>query len=102
MVVNGYVKGYMYTGDGTLMIQVRIPSIHGPYKQSGLIRNQSKRYVRDEDLPYCPSVLLPHLPSEGEVVALMSIDGKTSRFMVIGLTGGSYHTGTLMDEDSLT
>lgn len=94
MVINGYAKDYMYTGDGTLMIKVRIPAIHGAYNQSeykgGVIRN----YVLDSDLPYYPSVLLPHLPSEGEVVMLMATEEKAYNFVVIGLTGGSYYTGT--------
>lgn len=47
----------------------------------------------DSDLPYYPSVLLPHLPNEGEVVALMSMNDKSTEFMIVGLTGGSYYTG---------
>ena len=94
MIVHGYVKSYMYTGDGTLMIKVRIPSIHGPYTEAGYGGKPVRGYVRDEDLPYYPSILLPHLPTEGEVAALSSLNEKSSKFMVIGLTGGSYYTGT--------
>ena len=91
MIVYGYVKDYMYTGDGTLMIRTRVPSIHGPMSQREYKGNQAKGYVRDQDLPYYQSVLLPHLPNEGETVALMSVDDKRSEFIIIGLTGGSYY-----------
>lgn len=94
MIVYGYAKKYMYTGDGTLLIQVRIPIIHGPYSQSSYNGKSVRNYTRDEDLPYYSSILLPHLPNEGEVVALTSINEKSSKFLVIGLTGGSYYTGT--------
>lgn len=92
MIVNGYVKDYMYTGDGTLMVRVRIPSIHGPMSQKEYSGQQVRNYTRDEDLPYYPSLLLPHLPNDGEVVALTSTNNKSSEFMVLGLTGGSYYT----------
>lgn len=91
MVVHGYVKGYQYTGDGTLMIQVRIPQIHGPMSQREYKGRQVRNYVRDGDLPYYPSMLLPHLPTEGEVVALQTTNSKNTEFIVIGLTGGSYY-----------
>lgn len=91
MIVNGYVKEYMYAGDGTLMIKVRIPSIHGPMNQRDYNGQQVRNYVRDEELPYYPSVLLPHLPNDGEVVALASLNEGTTEMMVIGLTGGSYY-----------
>lgn len=92
MIINGYVKSYQYAGDGTLMIQVRVPTIHGPVDQKEYNGKSARNYVRDEDLPYYPSLLLPHLPAEGEVVALMSRSDKTTELMVIGLTGGSYYT----------
>ena len=91
MIVYGFAKAYRYLGDGTLQIQVRIPNIHGSYRQ------QSGRatYTRDEDLPWLASVLLPHLPNEGEVVMLESATGSnSSEFVCIGLTGGSYYNGT--------
>ena len=91
MIVNGYVKEYMYAGDGTLMIKVRIPSIHGPMNQRDYQGQQIHNYVRDEELPYYPSVLLPHLPNDGEVVALASLNEGTTEMIVIGLTGGSYY-----------
>lgn len=93
MVVYGYAKSYYYTGDGTLQVQVRIPQIHGPYTESGYQGQRVRNYTRDADLPYYPSLLLPHLPVEGEVVALTSVDSKNSLFLVIGLTGGSYSSG---------
>ncbi len=93
MIVFGYVKSYEYAGDGSLMIQVRIPSIHGPYTQSGYNGRPVRNYVSDSQLPYYPSILLPHLPSEGEVCALSTTNEKTTQFIVIGLTGGSYYAG---------
>lgn len=91
MIAFGFAKAYNYLNDGTLQIQVRIPNIHGPYKQvSG-----KGTYVRDEDLPWYTSVLLPHLPSVGEVVMLVSSnESKSSEYVCIGLTGGSYFNGT--------
>lgn len=92
MIINGYVKDYMYTGDGTLMIKVRIPSIHGPMSEREYKGQPVRNYVRDDALPYYPSLLLPHLPSEGEVVALASVNSGNSEFLVLGLTGGSYYS----------
>ena len=92
MIINGYVKGYKYAGDGTLMIKVRIPSIHGPVNQREYQGKQVRGYVIDDDLPYYPSLLLPHLPNDGEVVALASTNETSSKFMVLGLTGGSYYS----------
>lgn len=94
MIVHGYVKDYRYSGDGTMYVKVRIPAIHGPYTESGYNGQPVRNYVRDVDLPYYPSVLLPHLPNEGEVVALSTINEKSTEFFVLGLTGGSYYTGT--------
>ena len=94
MIIFGYAKAVQYSNDGTCKIQVRIPSIHGPYKQ---IANSKNVYVRDDELPWLTSVLLPHMPSEGEVVMLESInDSISSEYVVIGLTGGSYYTGVTL------
>lgn len=93
MVTYGFAKKYKYSGDGTLSIQVRIPSVHGPYSQAEYNGKQIRNYVLDDDLPWYPSVLLPHLPQEGEVVAVLATNSANSEFIVIGLTGGSYHTG---------
>ena len=93
MIVYGYVKGTNYAGDGTLMIQVRIPNAHGPYLLSDYQGKKVRNYTRDEDLPWYPSLLLPYLPGDGEVVAITSLDNTSSSWLVIGLTGGSYNAG---------
>ena len=81
----------MYDGDGNLLIQVRIPSVHGPMDQKEYNGQQVRNYTRDQDLPYYPSLLLPHLPTDGEVVALTTTNSASTEFMVLGLTGGSYY-----------
>jgi len=94
MIIYGYVKAQQYTNDGTMQLKVRIPSIHGPFKQTA---NTRQGYTRDDDLPWYSSLLLPHLPNEGEVVALESVNGtNSSDYIVIGLTGGNYYTGTIL------
>lgn len=93
MIVYGYVKGYKYAGDGTLQIQVRIPNVHGAYKIADYKGKTVRNYTPDQDLPWYPSLLLPHLPTDGEVVALSSLDHTSSNWLVIGLTGGSYKAG---------
>lgn len=93
MITYGYAKDYQYQGDGTLSIRVRIPSIDGPYKMTEYMGKPVRSYVRDEDLPYYPSLLLPHLPNEGDIVALASVDESNNDWVVIGLTGGSYTSG---------
>lgn len=93
MITFGYAKGYRYTGDGTLQIRVRIPSVHGPYSIRDYKGKSVKNYVQDDALPWYGSILLPHLPQEGDVVAVESIDKGNSTFLVLGLTGGSYNSG---------
>lgn len=93
MIVYGYAKGYKYSGDGTLQIQVRIPNVHGAYSLTDYKGKTVRNYTADKDLPWYPSLLLPHLPAEGEVVAISSLDSSSSSWMVIGLTGGSYNAG---------
>ena len=93
MIAYGYAKGYQYTNDGTLLIQVRMPAVHGAFDKSAYRGQTIHNYVKDEDLPWLPSLLLPHLPTDGEVVALTSINNADNEFLVIGLTGGSYYTG---------
>lgn len=90
MITYGYVKGYEYTGDGTLTIKVRIPSIHGPNSQKEYKGQAVRNYTYDNDLPYYPSLILPRLPSTDEVVALVSTNDSNSGFLVIGVTGGQY------------
>lgn len=96
MIVFGYVKGYNYSGDGVLNIKVRVPSIHGPYRLSEYSGAIPRNYVRDENLPYYPSLLLPYEPKEGDVVALEFTSTESSNMLVIGLTGGSYLTGQII------
>lgn len=93
MIIFGYAKGFRYTGDGTLEVQVRIPSVHGPFTEAGYAGRRVRNFTRDADLPYYQSLLLPHLPVDGEVVALTSINNANNEFIVIGLTGGSYYNG---------
>ena len=93
MIVYGYVKKYRYSGDGTMQIQVRIPNIHGAYAISDYQGKTVRNYTSDSDLPWYPSLLLAHKPAEGEVVALTTLDNSPSNWLVLGLTGGSYHTG---------
>lgn len=90
MVVYGFAKGYRYAGDGTLMIKVRVPNEHGAYDKAEYGGKTIRNYTEDADLPWVPSLLLPHLPQEGEVVALTTLDSTSSNWLVIGLTGGSY------------
>lgn len=96
MVVYGYVKGYKYSGDGTLLIQTRIPNIHGAFRKEDYKGKTIRNYTSDADLPWYPSLLLPHMPAEGEVVAVASLDSSPSNWMIIGLTGGSYYKGTVL------
>ena len=93
MIVYGYVKDYKYSGDGTMLIQVRVPNVHGAYQKSDYQGKKIRNYTEDANLPWYPSLLLPHEPADGEVVALTSLDTSPSNWLVIGLTGGSYNTG---------
>lgn len=95
MLVFGYAKDYYYAGDSTLRIRVRIPSIHGPYKQTDAKGQTIRNYVKDSDLPYYQSLLLPQYPKEGDVVALVNTKDNSNNtdFIIIGLTGSSYISG---------
>ena len=94
LLVYGYAKEYMMNGDGTMSIRVRIPSIHGPYKQSQAGGRTIRNYVQDDNLPWYPSIMLPYTPTDGDVVALISTnDSGDYNWFVIGLTGGSYNSG---------
>lgn len=93
MVVFGYVKDTKYAGDGTLLIQTRIPNVHGPYLLSDYQGKKIHNYTRDEDLPWYPSLVLPYMPGDGDVVALTSLDDTSSSWLILGLTGGSYNAG---------
>ena len=90
MIVYGFAKQYRYTGSGTLEIQVRIPNIHGPMTQEQYNGQAVRNYTRDQDLPWYPSLLLPHLPTSNEVVALTSMNESSADWLIIGLTGGQY------------
>jgi hypothetical protein len=94
MIVYGYAKDYKYSGDGTLLIQVRIPNVHGAYVKTDYQGKRIRNYTEDDKLPWYPSLLLPNTPGDGDVVALSSLDSSSSNFLVIGLTGGSYNAGT--------
>lgn len=93
MIAYGYAKEYQYTNDGTLMIKVRVPMIHGAFDQSSYRGKPIHNYVLDADLPWYPALLLPQMPGDGDVVALCSINKAENEFIVIGLTGGSYYSG---------
>lgn len=89
-VLYGYAISYKYGGDGNLYIKVRIPQVHGPLSQREYQGKPVRNYVYDENLPEYPSVLLPHLPGYGEVVALLSTNWDGASFLVVGLMGGNY------------
>jgi len=96
MLVFGYAKNTRYTASGTMEVQVRIPNVHGPYKQSDAKGKTIKRYVEDADLPYYQSVVLPHAPTDGEVVALLNtVDSDVNAdFFIIGYTGATYNSAS--------
>lgn len=93
MITFGFAKAYQYTVDGLLQIQVRIPSVHGPYKPSDWRGKTARNYVQDKDLPWYNSVLLPHLPNDGDVVAVAAMEEGLNNFLVIGITGANYNSG---------
>lgn len=93
MIIFGYAKSYKFDADGTLWVQVRIPSIHGPYLQSERKTPSAYPYVPDKDLPYYMSLVLPTLPNDGDVVAISSMDDTANKMIVIGLTGATYKAG---------
>ena len=73
---------------------MRIPSIHGAYRQKDYKGKAIRNYVPDDKLPFYESVVLPRNPSDGDVVTLVSTsEGDGSDFVVIGLTGGKYNDG---------
>lgn len=94
MLTYGYCKEYQYSGDGTLLVKVRIPKIHGAYKQQNYNGRSIRNYVSDENLPWYQSIIPPYLPKEGDVVCLSTVGDKPNDFIVIGLTGGSYNNGS--------
>lgn len=94
MITYGYAKGYYYDTQGSMYVRVRIPSIHGAYRQQDYKGQQVRNYVLDENLPFYKSVVLPRVPTEGEVVMLYSTsDGSGSDFIVGGIMGAKYNDG---------
>lgn len=96
MIVHGYAKSSMVEEDGTFKLKVRIPSIHGPYSLSDYRGRRPVNYVRDEDLPYYNSVILPKTVEDGDVVVLTTNNDDSSHFFVLGLTGSSYFTNSTL------
>lgn len=92
MIVQGYVIDSKYSGDGTLYLQIRIPSIHGPMNQREYRGQPVRNYTREGDLPWYPSILFNPIPDRGQVVQLSSTNDKNSDFTVIGMTGGNYYS----------
>lgn len=90
MITFGYAKQSYYDNCGTLYIQVRIPSIHGPNSQTDYRGQAVRNYTSDENLPFYPSLRLPEVPSYNEVVALAAMDTSNNQLLVIGSTGGQY------------
>lgn len=92
MILYGYAKDTQWTGEGTMRVRVRIPSIHGPFFESDRGSTRGMVYVKDADLPYIESLLLPYTPKDGDVVALMTTsDDISAGWIIIGLTGGNYY-----------
>ena len=96
MIIFGYAKNSYQGSDGMWHVQVRIPSVHGPFKQEDYRGKSVRNYVLDDKLPYYNSLELPRKPHDGDVVALASLNGTSSNFLVLGLTGGSYKSGYLV------
>lgn len=90
MITYGFAKELRKNEDGTCDIKVRIPSIHGPYKQSDAKGRTIRNYVKDSDLPWYPSVILCKDPEEGDVLVIETIDSSNNNFIVLGITGGKY------------
>lgn len=90
MITFGYAKEYRINADGTWEVKTRIPSIHGPYKQSDANGRSIRNYVTDAELPWIQSLILPKEPTDGDVVAVESVDNSNNNFLIIGLTGAKY------------
>lgn len=95
MLVYGYAKDSKYADDGQLLIQVRIPNIHGPNTQQEFRGQRVSNYVLDKDLPWYPALILPHIPNVDEVVALTNINESSTDFVVVGITGGEYNSSLI-------
>ena len=55
MIVYGYAMNYQYTNEGTMLIQVRIPAIHGPMNKKEYKGSNIRNYVNEENLPWYQS-----------------------------------------------
>lgn len=98
MIVYGYAKGYKYSSYGALEVQVRVPSIHGPFTQSEYNGKPVRNYTMDANLPYYKSVMLPRNPNDGDVVLLITPTDASTDFIVMGLTGGSWYDGFVIGQ----
>lgn len=90
MIVYGYVKDYRYTEEGGLLIQVRIPNIHGARNREEYRGSKVRNFVEDKDLPYYPSLLLKEHPALDQTVALVSTDSSNNSYLVLGPISSSY------------
>ena len=46
MITFGYAKAYQYTNDGTLLVQVRMPAVHGAFDISSYRGQTARNYVK--------------------------------------------------------
>lgn len=95
MIVYGIVVDSKYEASGEFLVKVRVPSIHGPVDQKEYRGRRVHTYTPDSDLPYYHSLLLPHVPAYGEIVAIASTGDSSSNWLVLGYTGASYSSGDL-------
>jgi len=96
MIVYGYAIDSKYESSGEFKIKVRIPSIHGPMTQKEYKGSRVRNYVSDEDLPYFASLILPHEPVNGEILAIATTGDSPSNWLVLGYTGSSYGSAPLI------
>lgn len=91
MILYGFAKDCQYDNEGTLKVQVRIPQIHGPFRQE----SSKGAYTRDKDLPWLTCLLTVNIPVDGDVLMLQSVnESQSSEYVCLGLTGGNYYNGT--------
>lgn len=95
MIVYGYVLDSKYEASGEFKIKVRIPAIHGPMDLKEYKGQRVRNYVSDSDVPFCTSLILPHEPAYGDVVAVSTTGDSASDWLVLGYTGGSFATSLL-------
>ena len=90
MIVYGYVLDSRYEASGEFMMKVRIPAIHGPMNQKDYRGQRVRNYVPDSEIPFYSSLILPHEPAFGDVVAIATTGDSSSNWLVLGYTGGSF------------